>query len=572
MTIVDDDQQKNHSVAKIIQPEDPVIRPVRAISMFWLIPLVVALVGIWLVYDTLASRGPMIVITFHSAEGIEAGKTRVRHKAVDVGRVESVWLSPDFGQVELSVRLVRGTEDFLTDSAKFWVVQPRLSLQGVSGLGTLVSGTYIEMEPGMEGLAVRRFKGLENPPLVRSGSLGIKIHLVADKLDGLAAGSPVYYLGITAGEVLGFDLNENKDGVIVHAFIKSPYHKLIKPNSRFWKISGVNLSMDADGVRLTTASLSSLLLGGIAFETPQTLETLKPIKDGDVFTLFSDQNAVTESSYQRKIPYMMYFDGSVRGLKSGAPVEFQGIKVGYVRDIRMEFDRASTTFRVAVLVEIEPERVSESEPHAANDSPDGLVQTLVDRGLRGQLETANYLTGQLYVNLVMRPDTPLRLTGFQALYKELPTVASNLDEISASVTSLLKKLQTLPLDDIGNNLNETLLGLRKAVDAPVILEAASAMRDALVTLKSTMARIDGKVDPLGRDLVNATQAATQALASTERLMVNLNELADPDAPLNYRILDLTRELTATSRSIRTFVDIMSRQPEALMFGKDKQKE
>ncbi|MBF0133904.1 MAG: MCE family protein [Magnetococcales bacterium] len=551
---------------------DPVIHPQKAISLFWLIPFVVIVVGAWLVYDTLASRGPLITITFNSAEGIEAGRTRVRHKAVDVGRVESVWLSPDFSQVELTVRLAAGMEGVLMSNAKFWVVQPRFSLQGVSGLGTLVSGTYIEIEPGNAGPLTDRFKGLESPPLVRSGTQGMKIRLTAEKLGGLAVGTPVYYLGIPAGEVLGFDLNKNKDGVIIHAFIKSPYHKLIMPNSRFWKINGIDLSMNADGIRMTASSLSTLLLGGVAFETPASLENLEPPLPGNLFTLFEDQSAVTDSSYRRKIPFLMYFDGSVRGLKSGAPVEFRGIKIGSVRDIRMEFDRANTSFRVAVLMEIEPERVTEVGDHNTAESSDEFIQTLVDRGLRGQLETASYLTGQLYVNLVMRPEMPVRLLGTQTRYKELPTVASNLDEISASITSLLRKLQTFPSDEIGKNLNETLVSLKKTVEAPVILEAAGAMRDALVTLKATMVQINGKVDPMGKDLAKATEAATKALASTERLMINLNALMDPDAPMNYRMLELTRELTATSRAIRTFVGIMSRQPESLLFGKEKKEE
>ncbi|MBF0140117.1 MAG: MCE family protein [Magnetococcales bacterium] len=552
---------------------EPVVRHDTSFSRFWLIPLVVALVAAWLVYTTLAARGPLIIITFNSAEGIEAGKTKVRHKAVDVGRVESVRLTHDFKQVELSVRLEAGIEHFLTSSAKFWVVQPRLSLQGVSGLGTLVSGSYIEMEPGTEdGELLGRFKGLESPPLVRSGAQGSKIRLAADKLGGLAAGSPVYYLGIPAGEVLGFDLNDNKDGVIVHAFIKSPYHDLVKANSRFWKISGIALSLDANGVKLTTSTFSSLFLGGVAFETPVALDKQETIKPGTLFPLFEDQGALTEATYRRKMPFVMYFDGSVRGLKPGAPVEFRGIRIGSVRDISMEFDRANTTFRVAVTGELEPERVTEIDEHSSVESSNELLETLVNRGMRGQLETANYLTGQLYVNLVMRPDTPIHVTGVQTGYKELPTVPSNLDEISASVTSLLKKLQTFPAEEIGRNLNETLIGMKKTVNAPVILDAAKAMRDALTALKSTMVRIDGKVDPLGHDLAQATQAATKALASTDQLMVNLNEFVDPDAPLNYRILELTRELTATSRSIRTFVEIMNRQPEAMVFGKEKKKE
>ncbi|MBF0448741.1 MAG: MCE family protein [Magnetococcales bacterium] len=556
-----------------IRAASPHVEAAGGFSMIWLIPLVALLVGGWLIFKTLNEKGPEITLSFKSAEGIESGKTLVKHKDVTIGQVDDVQLSQDFSSVDLKVSLVKGVGKYLTPTAQFWVVRPRLSLQGISGLGTLVSGAYIELEPGKPGKQKEFFKGLESPPLVRADSEGIRILLTTPTLGSLAIGSPVYFRGIPVGEVLGYDLAKEKQSVNIHTFIKAPYHWMVRENTRFWSVSGVDVSFGADGVRIQTSTLASLLLGGVEFDTPETLEESQSAMNDSVFPLYPDKQAITENTYSQKIPFLLYFSGSVRGLKVGAPVEFRGIKIGTVTDVKMEFEREKTNFRVVVLVQIEPERVSEIDNNGDSSgmgSPYELLETLVDRGLRAQLETGNYLTGQLFVNLTLKPETPVHLVGGNKRFPELPTVPTNLEEISTFASNFLAKLQKIPLEEIGNELASTLKGANRTVNAPEIMNTVRSLDQALISLKSTADKMDGAIGPMGKEIEEAAQAAQVALVRSEELMTLMKEVVGPDAPMNYRVMELSQELTSTARSIRSFIDSINRKPESLVFGKGKE--
>ncbi len=539
-------------------------------QMIWLLPLVALLIGGWLAYKTLSERGPMITITFKSADGITAGKTRIKHKDVEIGKVESLRLSDDFSHVIVEARLVKGTETFLTGNTKFWAVRPRLSLKGVSGLGALMAGVHIEMEPG-KGAPKNKFKALELPPVVRTDAPGAKFALQADTLGSLDAGSPVHYRDIQAGEVLGYELTRDKKGVIVHIFVKAPYHWLVRENTRFWKSSGIDLSFGAEGFKMKTGSLQSLLVGGITFDTRETLEEGKPAVSGSSFRLFDDETAIAEQAYSQKVSFVLYFKGSVRGLSIGAPVEFRGIKVGKVTDIRMEYDQRNTTFRIPVLVQIEPERVIEISDVSsdADNSPYTLLDRLVERGLRARLQTGSYLTGQLFVELDMHPGAPKTLVGENQTFRELPTLPTPFDEITASVTQFLKKLQSIPIDKIADELHATLKGTNRTVNAPEVIESIQALKSSLTVLTRLLGHVDKRVGPLSTRFEGAAVAAEKALKQAQKTMASMDGVINPEAPLHYRMLEMTRELAETARSIRIFIQMIENNPESLLFGRDR---
>ena len=300
---------------------EPKVKNRSGPSLVWLIPLITALIGGWLIVKTLSEQGPQITITFKTAEGIEAGKTRIMHKSLQIGLVSALRFSDDFSSVILSADIHKEAKAFLRRDTRFWVVKPRLGVRGVSGLSTLISGSYIEIEPG-KGTAQRHFTGLEAPPVVKAEEAGRKIVLLSKKLGSIDIGSPLYYQGILAGEVLGYELGSDRKSVFVHAFVKAPYDKLIRGNTRFWNASGLDVTIGSDGVDVRTESILSLLFGGIAFETPDTLEPVEEELEGLIFTLHDSYESIHEESYTRKIRLVLFFDGSVRGLNIGAPVEF----------------------------------------------------------------------------------------------------------------------------------------------------------------------------------------------------------------------------------------------------------
>ena len=327
----------------------------RGISLVWLIPLVAGAIAIWLAYTTLQEKGPKITVMFDNAEGLEAGKTRVKYRNVEVGLVDKVALSEDLSHIVVTANLDKTMETHMKEGTRFWIVRPRVGFGGVSGLGTLLSGAYVEFDPG-EGQPAHDFVGLAEPPPITSQVPGTEFVLSTDRRGGIGRGAPVYYRGIRVGQVLGYDLAEDSQGLIVKVFVDAPNDQLVRPSSRFWNASGIDVSLGTDGVDVSIESLEALLTGGIAFDTPDIDQPGEVAAADTVFPLFASLHAVTEAGFTQRIPYLVHFDGSVRGLRAGAPVEFRGIRVGTVTDVRLEIDPAQDTVRIPVTLEIEPQR------------------------------------------------------------------------------------------------------------------------------------------------------------------------------------------------------------------------
>jgi paraquat-inducible protein B len=547
----------------------PTIRKRAGPSLVWIIPLVTALVGSWLIYKTLSEKGPQITVTFKTAEGIEVGKTKIKYKNIDVGVVEALDFTRDFSHVILTATMAKESEPFLRRDTRFWVVKPRLSLRGVSGLGTLLSGAYIELEPGEGGVRQSHFVGLETPPVVKAEEAGKRIVLLAERLGSVDTGSPIYYQGILAGEVLGYELGNDQTSVFVHAFIKAPYDELVRGNTRFWNVSGLDVSIGADGVNVRTESMASLLFGGIAFFTPETMERVKEDIEGLVFTLYDDRETIADQSYTKKLQFVLFFDGSVRGLSVGAPVEFKGIKVGSVTDIRLEFNNRDASFRIPVLVEIEPERViATGDDETA--TPQQTLELLVQRGLRARLQTGSLLTGKLFVELDMHPDTEINLVNAGGPFPELPTIPASLEEITTSIRRFLTKLDKVNIDKIGTELEGTLRGTNKFVNAPELTESIDDLRRALGTLRSILDKVDTRVEPLAVTVEEAAAAGRDALIRVQTTLGLMDEVLKPDSPLQYETINMAQELAEAARSIRIFVDLLERKPNSLIFGKKPQ--
>jgi paraquat-inducible protein B len=547
------------------QAPAPHIRTRRGPSLVWLVPAIVIAVGAWLIFDTLSKQGPVISIAFRTAEGIEAGKTKLRYKNIEIGVVEAVRFSDDFTHVLLTAQMERTSESFLRRGTRFWVVRPRLSARGVSGLSTLVSGAYIEVEPG-DGAAQRHFEGLEAPPVVRADAAGRQITLIAERLGSLGSGSPISYRGIEAGEILGHDLGSDRKSVLIYAFVKSPFDQLVRSNTRFWNVSGVDVALDSEGLTVSTESMSSVLFGGVAFETPPDSEPLKADLDEVIFSLYDTREDIAEQSFTKRIRFVLFFDGSVRGLNLGAPVEFKGIKVGSVVDVRLEFDSVNTTFRIPVLIEIEPERII-ARGAQEQSSPQDMLRTLVERGLRARLQTGNLLTGQLFVELDMHPGTAIRLANVGGEIPELPTIPASLAEITASVKGVLENVNKLDFETINAELVSTLEGASRLTNSPEIKTALNELELALTTFRTMVAKLDNRVDPIADNIDKTVTAGRKALGKVQGTLRLVDDVLKSDSPIQGSYIQLADELTETARSIKTLVDMLSRNPDAFIFGK-----
>lgn len=537
----------------------PLIRERRRFSYVWIVPIITLLVGLWLMVKTQSEKGPEITISFQTAGGIEAGKTRIKYKSVEIGRVTEVRFSEDYDHIVVSAEFSKDAAGFLKRDTQFWVVKPRLGVRGVSGLDTLVSGAYIEIEPG-PGAVRHHFVGLEAPPVIRKSDAGRKFVLLTERLGSLDAGSPVYYQGIPAGEVTGYELANDHKSIYVHVFIKSPMDELIQSNTRFWNVSGMDISLGADGLQMRTESMQTLMFGGIAFETPVQSEPQLQSLDSLIFTLYKTYDEIAENEFTRKMRFVIFFDGSVRGLNPGAPVEFKGIKIGSVQDIKLEFNNDDASFRIPVIIEIEPERIISRNADTDIKTREILAQ-LIDQGLRAQLATGSLLTGQLFVQLDILPETDALLSGVEHELQEIPTTAGGLEAITASLQAFASKLEKVEIDKIAAELEGALAGANKLVNAPEVKSSVVNLKDSLAELKSVLAKLDGE------NINDAVSAAKVVLQNSQTTVGLLNNTLQPDSPLQYSVIQMVSELEETARAIRSLVNMLERHPQALILGR-----
>ncbi|MBW2336898.1 MAG: MCE family protein, partial [Deltaproteobacteria bacterium] len=428
-----------------------------SISIVWIVPLVAVLIGGWLVFKALSEKGPMISITFKSAEGLEAGKTKIKYKDVELGQVETIKLSEDLSEVVVTAELVKQADSFLSVNTRFWIVRARVGVSGISGLGTLFSGAYITLDPGKPGNKTHHFKGLEQPPLVTADLPGRHFLLKADSRGSLDIGTPVYYRKIQVGQVVAYHLVEDGRTVLFKVFINAHVYQ----NTRFWNASGIDFKLDAQGVRVDTESLTSILIGGIGFGNPQVEAPGPPAQAEALFRLFKNMDEAKERTYLVKTKSILYFDESVRGLTIGAPIEFWGIQMGQVIDVKLVFDRQKKDFRIRVLVETETERFYEAGFIGDDVERKQLFESLLKKGFRAQLKTGNLLTGSQIIIMDFFPDAPPAELTYEGNYPVFPTVPTPMEEISTKFMHILEKIDNLPLEQIGNDLRDTIHGAKQ---------------------------------------------------------------------------------------------------------------
>jgi paraquat-inducible protein B len=534
-------------------------------SLVWIVPVVAALIGGWLVVKALTEKGPEITITFRTAEGLEAGKTKIKCKDVEIGHVEEISLSKDLAQVVVKAQLVKETDAYLSENSRFWVVRARVSASSVTGLGTVFSGGYIDIDPGAPGKKARHFTGLEDPPIVTTWEKGRHFILQAERKGSLDIGAPVYYRQIEAGRVAAYNLAPDGTSVMFKVFIKDPYPGFVRKNTRFWNASGFDMKIDAQGIRVDTESFVSVLVGGIAFDVIESLgapaEAAAP--EDEPFKLYTNREAAQEKIYSKKNYFVLLFDESVRGLSPGAPVEFRGIQIGQVVDIKSEFDIKMNKVKIPVIAAVEPERISFIGKLPEGVTRETLVDYLVERGLRAQLRTGSLLTGQIYVALDLFPDAkPAKLVrGGRYGYPEFPTTPTPFEEIGSKVTQLVAKIDKIPIEQIGNDLRDTLQGAKRFTNSPELAETLKSVNATIKELQLLTADLRTRTTPE----VNATlEQARKSLAAAESAM-------NANSPLQHRLQATLDELARAAGALRSLADYMERNPQSILTGKEAPK-
>lgn len=523
-------------------PEPVVQRPRINASLVWLVPIIAALVGLSLVIHAWSEAGPTISISFQSAEGLDPGKTPVKYKSVVIGKVTTVRLSEDRTHVVAKVALEKSAKSFATADSRFWVVRPRIGLGGVSGIDTLLSGAFIGADVGQSQEPKDDFVGLESPPTVTHGAPGKTFDLHADDLGSLDIGSPIYFRRIQVGRVSSYHLNKDGKGVTLQIFIDAPNDQFVNTSSRFWNASGVDVSLGADGLKVNTQSLATVLAGGVAFQDPPGPHDASPAQENDAFTLFNDKATAMAPPDGEPRYIRMRFSQSLRGLAVDAPVEFLGVPFGRVVSINLDFDEKTQTFPTIVGAVVYPARLGKAhdklmalaKAQGDDEQMSQMMGRLVEHGLRAQARTGNLLTGQLYIAMDFLPKAPKVEFDGRSKPLEIPTAPGDFDKIQQQIADIVGKVQKVPFDSIGNNLNDTLSELHK-----------------------TLQQVNGSVLP---EVKTTLQGAQKTLG-------NANNAFAPDSQLQQNLGGSLQELQRAARSLRVLTDYLGDHPDALLRGR-----
>jgi paraquat-inducible protein B len=540
-------------------PEATVERHKRMrLSLAWIVPIAALAVGAVLIVRTVMQTGPTIMITFRTAEGMEAAHTEVRFKEVVVGKVTKVALSPNHEQVLVTVKLDKSAERLAVEDTRFWAVRPRVGLAGVSGLGTLFSGAYIGVDAGVSNEDRLLFTGLEAPPPQLRGEPGRSFVLAAHDLGSLDVGSPVYYRRAQVGRVVGYTLDPGRDTLAVQVVIPAPNDQLVTPQSRFWNASGIDVTVNASGLTLDTQSLASVVLGGVAFANPADAASAPPAADGQRFELFANRKSALAPPDGPPLRVRMVFEQAQRGLVVGAPVDMIGVEVGSVRSVALLDAPKSDQFPVEVIADIYPLRLGSvrrqfvAPPDAADRSDALFMKRAVDHGLRAQVRTGNLLTGQLYVALDFIPKSPKATLDARADPPTIPTVRGALSDLQPQLADIVARLSKVKFDEIGSDLQET-------------LRNASAAGSGL---QETLASATAAIRQLSPEAQRALAEVQKTLTSAQATLANLDRnVMQGDAPLQRNLNQALAEMQRAAQALRVLSDYLQLHPESLLRGK-----
>ena len=513
------------------------------VSLVWIVPIIAVLVGISLVVHSIMQEGSTVTITFKTGSGLTANKTEVKYRNVVIGHVSDVQLSDDQKSVNATVKLAKQAEGFTREDSQFWVVRPRIGAGGVSGIDTLLSGDYIGADIGESNTRAKRFKGLENPPPITYGEPGKRFTLRTQDLGSLDIGSPVYYRKIPVGQVVAYALDADGKGVNIEVFIHAPNDVYVTDNTRFWNASGIDINVGANGFAVKTESLSTLLVGGIAFRAPEYSPDDTVAAEAKNFDLFADQQSALAPPSGKAQYLTLRFDQAMRGLKVDAPVEFLGVEVGKVVSVNLDFDAAKRSFPVNVGIVIYPQRLGQAHTKllkVLNHNPEDdagtaeIMSSFVSNGLRAQARSGNLLTGQLYIALDFFPKAPKVAFDIAARPIAIPTVPGSLELLQEQLQAMVDKINKLPVERIANNLDSNLVELRKG-----------------------LAQFNAKTLP----------GVQTTLADVSKTLRSANSTLAEDSPQREKLTETLDELGRMSRSLRELSDYLGRNPESLIRGR-----
>ncbi|STZ76769.1 intermembrane transport protein PqiB [Bergeriella denitrificans] len=518
-------------------------------SVVWVIPLVALIAGGWLLMKQIRNTGPTVTLLMDSAEGIEVNNTVIKVLDVNVGRVTKVKLREDQKGVEITAQLNADVKNLMRSDTQFWVVKPRIDQSGVTGLGTLLSGSYIAFTPGKSEETKYEFQVLDIPPIAAIGQSGLRLKLEGDNDRILSVGSPILFENFMVGQIESAHFDPVGQKVHYTIFIQSPNDKLINSGSRFWLESGINIKTDGNGISLDSAPLAALLSGAISFDSPER-DGGSPVANEEAFQLYGSRSEVENLAGERSLYYTAFFKQSVRGLSAGAPVEYKGINIGVVADVPYFAHNDSLHLFengwIPVRLRLEPSRMEINADAQSKAYWQQQFQTALNKGLTATISSNSLITGSKMIELDDAPSSLPKLKPHSVYGGDtvIATRGGGLDGIQAQVSALLEKFNSLPLDKTVGSLNGSLAELKAT------LKTADKTLNSLNTLV-------GKPQ---------TQNIPNELNQTLKELRQVLQGVSPQSPVYGDVQQTLQNLDKTLKDVQPVIQTLKEKPNALIFN------
>ncbi|GEM77152.1 paraquat-inducible protein B [Vibrio sagamiensis NBRC 104589] len=496
----------------------------------------------------IASKGPEITLILPTAEGIEVNKTEIKALNVKVGTITKIRLSENYDHIIAKAQMNKDAERMLRKDSLFWVVKPRIGREGVSGLETLLSGAYIQLQPGHDKQKQHHFTALNVPPVAPPDAKGLRVILTHKDAGKLNIGDPVIYQGFTVGRVESATFDVKKRKALYQLFIFKPYDNLVRTKTHFWLNSGIDIQLNAEGFDVKFGSVESILSGGVTFGSIAGKSNGEPLlKDLVHFRLYDDKKQIREGMYDKSLKFVMMFEESVRGLKPKAPVEYRGLRIGTVMKVPMNLptpEEDISASRIPVLIQIEMGRIYRNFNNEALPKLRAALIKEFSKGLRGTLKTGNLLTGALYIDTDFYQHPSQYTPSKYKEYDIFPTKPGGFTQVQRQVNDFLNKVNQLPIETTVESLNQTLKHSEQTL--------------------ATINRVADSVDKL------LNQEGTQAIPNDIRQSLDqLQQTIDgygPNSTMYNEMESSLKQLDQVMMEFKPILKQLNTKPNALVFG------
>lgn len=524
------------------------------VTSIWIIPIIAMFISLWLAYQHYTQMGIEIEINFPTSGGLKIGQSQIKYRNVPIGVVTKILLKDKEDGVTVVARMDKGSRKYLNKKTKFWIVKPEVGSSGITGLDTIITGTYITIFTQKDDSFKKVFNGLEESYVTKDD--GKYFTLVSEKTLNVKVSSPVYYRNMEVGSVEQIFVNDNGMGVKLKIFIRQKYEKFINQSSKFWVKSLVDINFINSGLSIDIAPLSHIIKGGLEFSTIFNKNNIE-VDSNYKFRLYKDSLSALDKKIGKGGEYVkkfdIFFEDEISKLNVHSIVKFNGYSVGEVTDIKFNYD--STNFNINAEVEVSIDTSAFLDKNRPLKSGFDNLKTAVEKGLRARVSEENPITQALFINLEFIKDIPTLPIINTPKYLIFPSFKMKNNEIISSVTNILSMIERLPLEELLLSANKLLVDTNEPF--------TTLMKELSLTTKAIKTLLKNK------ETQNITKELNITLKKLSELLISTKKITDGDSQksiLAGQISTMLHEITKASASMNSVLNKIDKKPNSLIFG------